>query len=125
MEDCIFCKIIKGEIPSYKIYEDKEFLAFLDVFPKGEGHTLVIPKKHVESVWDYENIGKYFEVVGKVARNHRRVSGKKIVRSNICGWDVPHAHVHVLPGQKDTLSGKQSDEKMKAILKKFKVPNFK
>ena len=63
MENCIFCKIVSGEIPSYKVYEDNEFMAFLDVRPLNLGHTLVIPKKHYRWVWDVPNIGEYYEVV--------------------------------------------------------------
>jgi len=126
MDDCIFCKIIKGEIPSYKVYEDDQFLGFLDIFPKSEGHALVIPKKHVEWVWDYKDLGKYFEVVGKVARHYRQVSGEKVVRSFILGWEVPHAHVQILPGKKDDLKGtKLDDNKLKELQKKYKVRNFK
>jgi len=122
MSDCIFCQIVKGKIPSYKVYEDDEFLAFLDVFPKTEGHTLVIPKKHVEWVWDYPNLGKYFEVVGKVARNHRKVIGGEMVRSMIFGLEVPHAHIHVKPGQKDNLKGdKLEEDEAKELIEKFKL----
>ena len=122
MSDCIFCKIVAGEIPSYKIYEDEDFLAFLDIFPKTEGHTLVIPKKHVQYVWDYENLGKYFETVGKIARHLRETSGEEIVKSVIWGWEVPHAHIHLMPGKIDKFKGeKRSDDEMKATQKKFKM----
>jgi histidine triad (HIT) family protein len=120
MTECLFCQIIKGEIPCYKIYEDKDFLAFLDIFPKTEGHTLVIPKKHAQYVWDYENLGKYFETVGKIARHLRQVSGEKIVKSVVWGWEVPHAHIHLMPGKTDNLSGqKLSGEQLEQIRRKF------
>ncbi|MBU1085335.1 MAG: HIT domain-containing protein [Candidatus Beckwithbacteria bacterium] len=119
MFDCIFCKIVKGEIPCYKIYEDEEFLAFLDIFPNSTGHTLVIPKEHVEWVWDCPNLGKYFEVVGKIARNHRKVNGEG-VRSLVFGWEIPHAHVHLMPGKKDNLKGeKLAGDEMEKIRKRF------
>ena len=122
MTDCIFCQIVKGEVPSYKIYEDEEFLAFLDVFPYTHGHTLVIPKKHVESVWDYEDLGKYFEVVGKIARSMREKVEDKIVRSSVVGTDVPHAHVHLLPGKKDMLKAeKLSADELEKQRKRFEV----
>ncbi len=122
MTDCIFCKIVKGELPSYKVYEDKEFLAFLDIFPKTEGHTLVIPKKHVEWVWDYPDLGKYFAVVAKIARHYRQVIGDPIVRSIIWGWEVPHAHIHLLPGKTNNLKGeKLPPETMIQTAKKFKA----
>ena len=98
MTDCVFCKIVAGEIPSYKVYEDEKYLAFLDIFPSAEGHTLVIPKKHVEWVWDHDNVGEYFEVVTKIAKHYREVSGD-IVRSNIDGWQIPHAHIHLKVGK--------------------------
>ena len=120
-KDCIFCKIVRGELPCYKIYEDEEFLAFLNIFPSTTGHTLVIPKKHVLWVWDYDNLGKYFEVVGKIARHFREVVGDG-VRSNIFGWDVPHAHVHLKPGKKDDLKNeKLSGERLEKIQERFKV----
>ena len=107
MSDCLFCKIIKGEIPCYKIYEDDGFLAFLDIFPKTEGHTLVIPKVHTEWVWDVKNLGKYFETVGKIARHLREKNNGNMVRSLVYGVEVAHAHVHLMPGQENNLSGKQ------------------
>ena len=59
-QNCIFCKIISGTIPSYKIYEDVNFLAFLDIHPQTPGHAQVIPKNHHRWVWDVPNIGEYF-----------------------------------------------------------------
>lgn len=104
MEDCIFCKIVKGEIPAYKIYEDKDFLAFLDIAPFVDGHTLVIPKKHYRWVWNlpvgrqvFPNIGQYFSVVQKIARHYQKVFGDEFVASLIWGMDVPHAHIQILP----------------------------
>ena len=68
-DNCIFCKIVEGYIPSYKIYETDNFLAFLDIAQFSEGHTLVIPKTHYRFVWDVPNIGEYFQVVQKVAQH--------------------------------------------------------
>ena len=119
MTDCIFCKIVAGEIPSYKIYEDDKYLAFLDIMPWCEGHTLVIPKSHVEWVWDYPESGEYFEFVGKVARHLRKVKGEG-VRAEIFGWDVSHAHIHLLPGRNEKKNGeKLSSEEMAKIQKKY------
>ncbi|PIP51835.1 HIT family protein [Candidatus Beckwithbacteria bacterium CG22_combo_CG10-13_8_21_14_all_01_47_9] len=121
MPDCLFCKIIKGEIKSYKIYEDKEFLAFLDIFPKSAGHTLVIPKAHVQWVWDYPELGRYFELVGKLARHLRRVSGHEVVRGLVYGVEVPHAHVHLMPNQTDEFDGKQLvADKLLALAKRYR-----
>ena len=60
--NCIFCKIVKGEIPSHKVYENEKFLAFLSIEPESPGHTLVIPKEHYRWVWDVPEAGEYFEV---------------------------------------------------------------
>ena len=100
MGDCIFCKIIRGEIPCFKIYEDKDFLAFLDISQFTKGHTIVIPKKHTRFVWDYKKIDKYFEVVAKIA-NHFKKMGFKYVDSMIFGRMVKHAHVHLIPHNGD------------------------
>ena len=97
MDNCIFCKIIKGEIPSYKVYEDKNFLAFLDARPQAPGHTLTIPKKHYRWVWDIPNVGEYFEVVRKIALAQKKAFETELVRSNIYGEEVPHAHTSTWP----------------------------
>lgn len=107
MTDCIFCKIVAGEIPSYKIYEDEKYLAFLDVFPKTSYQMLVIPKEHIEWVWDVPNLGEYYEVVGKVARHIREV-GKMPVRQMVYGFQVPHAHIQLRPGPKNDRDGSQA-----------------
>ncbi|MCX6816684.1 MAG: HIT domain-containing protein [Candidatus Beckwithbacteria bacterium] len=125
MTDCIFCKIVAGEIPSYKIYEDKDFLAFLDIFPKTEGHTLVIPKKHVQYVWDYDNLGKYFETVGKIARHLREKSKEEIVKLVVWGWEVPHAHIHLMPGKTDKFDGRKLNPgELQDLLKKYRFNSF-
>jgi len=97
MDDCIFCKIVKGEIPSYKIYEDDEFLAFLDISKFTRGHTLVIPKKHYRFVWDVENIQGYAKAVKKVCEHFNKDLGYKYVDTLSFGRMVPHAHMHLVP----------------------------
>lgn len=99
MQDSIFTKIIKGEIPCHKIYEDDKTFAFLDIHPKTPGHTLVIPKKQVEFVWDLEDedYEALMAAVKKVARRIRDTMGKPYVGELVIGIDVPHAHVHVYP----------------------------
>lgn len=106
-KDCIFCKIIRGEIPSHKVYEDKNFLAFLSIDPISPGHTLVIPKKHYRWVWDVPagrqtspNIGKYFEVAQKIALAQKKAFNTDFVLSKIIGEDVPHAHIWIYPDEK-------------------------
>ena len=99
MEDSIFTKIIKGEMPCHKIYEDDKTLAFLDIHPKQPGHTLVIPKKQIEFVWDLddEDYQAVMATAKKVARRIRDVLGKTYVGELVVGEEVPHAHVHIYP----------------------------
>ncbi|HET8709630.1 MAG TPA: HIT domain-containing protein [Candidatus Saccharimonadales bacterium] len=99
MQDSIFTKIIKGEIPCHKIYEDDKTLAFLDIHPVASGHTLVIPKNQVEFVWDLEaeDYQAVMATVQKVGRRLREVIATPYVGVSVVGTDVPHAHVHVVP----------------------------
>lgn len=99
MQDSIFTKIIKGEIPSHKIYEDDSTLAFLDIHPVSPGHTLIVPKKQVEFVWDLpdEDYQAVMAIAKKLARHLREVMGTSYVGERIEGVDVPHAHVHLIP----------------------------
>jgi histidine triad (HIT) family protein len=99
MADSIFTRIIKGEIPCHKVYEDDETFAFLDIHPKMPGHTLVIPKKQVEFIWDLEDEDYYalMTTVQKVGRRIRQIMGKKYVGIQIIGEEVPHVHVHIFP----------------------------
>lgn len=108
MEDCIFCKIIKGEIPSSKVYEDDEILAFNDINPAAPIHILVIPKKHIKSLADMENgdevlVGKIYNVINKIAEEKGfKEAGYRVLVN--CGKDagqeVMHLHFHILAGQK-------------------------
>ncbi len=100
MKDCIFCKIVNGEIPSYKIAENDNFLAFLDISQMTKGHTLVIPKKHHQYMWDVPNIGEYFEFVKKIG-NHFIDLGYKYVDTITMGRQIPHSHVHLIPHDGD------------------------
>ena len=107
MNDCIFCKIIKKEIPSSIVYEDSEILAFRDINPAAPVHILVIPKKHIScakdiKVEDEALIGKIFTVINKIAADLKLENGFRIV--NNCGEDggqeVMHLHFHLLGGKK-------------------------
>lgn len=118
--DCIFCKIIKGEIPSHKVYEDAEFLAFLDIDPLSPGHTLIIPKQHYRWVWDVPHAGAYFEVAQKIALAQKKAFQTDFVLSKIVGEEVPHAHIWVYPDR--DVAGDKKDfvtnaEKIKNCLK--------
>ena len=105
MEDCIFCKIVKGEIPSEKVYEDEEILAFKDINPAAPIHILVIPKKHIKSLVevnqndDKELISKIYFVINKIAEK-QGISEKGFRVIVNCGEDggqeVGHLHFHVL-----------------------------
>jgi histidine triad (HIT) family protein len=99
MDDSIFTKIIKGEIPCHKIYEDDYTLAFLDIHPRTPGHTLVIPKKQIEFVWDldHQDYISLMETTQKVARRIREVMNSPYVGQMIIGIDVPHAHIQLFP----------------------------
>ncbi|MDQ3076558.1 MAG: HIT domain-containing protein [bacterium] len=100
MENCIFCKIIKGDIPSYRVFEDNDFLAFLDIQPQSPGHVQVIPKNHHRWVWDVPNAGAYFEVVQKVAKAQRKAFDTDFIISKMVGDEVHHAHIWVFPNNK-------------------------
>lgn len=99
MQESVFTKIIKGNIPSHKVYEDDSTLAFLDIYPAAEGHTLVIPKKQVEFIWDLDedDYQALMASVQKIGLRLREVTGKTYVGTMVVGTDVPHAHVHVVP----------------------------
>lgn len=99
MEDSIFTKIVKGEIPSHKVYEDALTMAFLDIHPVQPGHTLVIPKKQVEFVWDLpeEDYQAVMSTVYRVAQRLRDILGVHYVGEVIEGVEVPHAHVKLIP----------------------------
>lgn len=99
MQDSIFTKIIKGEIPSFKLYEDEKTLAFLDIHPVTEGHTLVIPKRQVEFLWDLsdEDYQAVMATAKKVARHLRAKLTYQYIGQQVVGVDVPHTHVHLIP----------------------------
>ncbi len=98
MEESVFTKIVKGEIPCYKIYEDEKTLAFLDIHPESMGHTLVIPKVQVDKVYELsdDDYAALFSTVKKVAQRMEKVLGVRTLMK-VVGTDVPHAHVHLMP----------------------------
>ena len=108
MEDCLFCKIIKGEIPSTKAYEDEDILAFNDINPAAPIHILVIPKKHIKSLAHMQKedeaiVGKIYGVINKIAEEKGfKDNGYRVIVN--CGKDagqeVMHLHFHVLAGAK-------------------------
>jgi histidine triad (HIT) family protein len=115
MENCIFCKIVKKEIPASIVYEDPDFLGFLSIDPMSPGHTLVIPKQHCRWVWDVPDAGSYFEIVKKIALAQKKAFNTEFVLSKIVGEEVHHAHVWVFPDNKVT-GDKKDFEKNKKLL---------
>ena len=103
--DCIFCKIIAGEIPSHKVYEDDTVLAFRDIEPKAPVHILVVPKKHITGAADVQSedgevIGHIFRVIAQVA-DRQGLTDFRVVTNNGAGagQTVPHLHFHILAGR--------------------------
>ncbi len=127
MSDSIFTKIIKGDIPSHKIYEDDKTIAFLDIEPYTYGHTLVVPKEQVDHLWDIndELYQHLMTVAKKVANRQREVLKPKRVGIVLEGFAVPHAHVHVFPmseGLEATIEhtvSKPSDDQLAEMAKKL------
>ena len=123
----IFTRIIKGEIPCYKIYEDENYFAFLDINPMVKGHTLVIPRREVDYIFDMddEEIAAFQVFAKKVAIAIKRAFPCVKVGQAVLGLEVPHAHIHLIPMQseKDMLFSnpklKLEDEEMKAIASKI------
>ena len=99
MENCIFCKIVKGDIPCVKIWENEKYLAFLDLNPVNPGHTLLIPKKHTDYIFDLED-NEYQELMlqGKrLAKILKDNLNPKRVGLVVEGFAIPHVHIHLIP----------------------------
>ncbi|AUB53763.1 HIT family protein [Enterococcus mundtii] len=137
MDNCIFCKIINQEIPSYKIYEDEKIYAFLDISQSTKGHTLIIPKEHVTDIFDYneELASDVFARIPKIARSIEKafpeMEGLNIINNNreLAYQTVFHSHIHLIPrySKQDDFSihfgNHQADyttEEMTAIQEKIK-----
>ena len=99
----IFTKIVEGQIPSYKIYEDKKFYAFLDINPMAKGHTLVIPKQEVDYLFDIDDtmLSEMVVVAKKIAKAMEQAVACTRVGMMVIGLEVPHAHIHLIPIQKE------------------------
>lgn len=100
----IFTKIINGDIPSYKIVEDDNFYAFLDINPLKKGHTLVIPKVEVDYIFDLEGdlLGGLHQFAQKVAKALEKTISCKRIAVVVLGLEVPHAHIHLIPMDKES-----------------------
>lgn len=105
MEDCLFCKIVAGEIPSNKLYEDDELLAFYDIAPQAPVHFLVIPKQHIVGCEDIDEsnsavVAKAFELIARLTREMGIESFRVVSNTGEeAGQSVPHLHFHVLAGR--------------------------
>lgn len=97
MSDCVFCKIVSGQIPCYQVYEDQNFLAFLDINPISRGHIQLVPKQHYRWVFDIPNFGEYFETVKKVSLAVKAAVNADYVSLLTFGREVEHAHVWIVP----------------------------
>jgi histidine triad (HIT) family protein len=97
MDNCVFCKIVKNEIPAIKVYEDDNFMAFMDIKPLNKGHVQLIPKNHYRWTWDVPNFGEYWEVARKVAKAQMKGLGAHMVEFLTHGMEVEHAHIWIVP----------------------------
>lgn len=101
MEDCVFCKIIKGEIPAEKVWENNDYLAFLSISPINPGHTLVIPKEHTDYFFDLSDkiLSEIMIICKPIAEAQRKAFNPKMDKIGImvAGGEVAHAHVHLIP----------------------------
>jgi histidine triad (HIT) family protein len=110
MNNCLFCKIINEEIPSHKVYEDSDILAFLDINPQSPGHVQVIPKNHYRFVWDIPNYDNYSLVVQKIAKAMQGVFGTEAIHMKVVGEEIPHAHTWIFPDPQEAKGDKKDFE---------------
>ncbi len=98
MKVCMFCKIVSGEVPSFKVYEDEKFLGFLDINPLNLGNSLLIPKMHYRWVYDVPNFGEYWEAAKILSlATKRAVEDCDSIGYLTLGYEVPHAHIRIVP----------------------------
>jgi histidine triad (HIT) family protein len=133
-KDCLFCKIISGQIPSKKVFENEEVFAFLDIFPIASGHTVVVPKNHCMNLLDFpENeISPFFSALKQIAgmlKNKLGADGFNIIQNNFpaAGQVIPHYHYHIIPRREGDnaihfkqKAAKEEDSVLDAILAKLK-----
>ncbi len=107
-QECIFCKIVKGEIPSYRIYDDSDAIAFLDINPATPGHSLVVPKKHSVNIFDVDadELARVMKIIKRVAEKIKSEMGTdsiNIIQNNgrLSGQIVDHIHFHIIPRYQD------------------------
>ena len=108
-QKCIFCAIVGNQIPAFRVYEDDNFIAFLDIRPLNKGHTLVVSKKHHRWTYEIENFGAYWEVAKKIALAAILSLEAKYVQFITAGMGVHHAHIHVVPRYENDGHGEYID----------------
>lgn len=108
-QKCIFCAIVANQMPSFKVYDDDNFIAFLDIRPLNKGHALVIPKKHYRWTYDVESFGSYWEIAKKIALAQINGLEAKFVQFLTAGLGVSHAHIHVVPRYENDGHGEYLD----------------
>ena len=118
MKDCLFCKIINGDIPCYKVYEDDTILAFLDVNPDSDGHTLIVPKTHYKDINDIPNdvLIHVYEVARKLSKllqERLNCDGISLLQNNGSVQEVKHYHLHLKPYYSNNSSVKLVKDKTK------------
>jgi histidine triad (HIT) family protein len=132
MAECLFCRIVSGELPATVVYEDDTSVAFLDHRPLFQGHTLLVPREHVETLGElsFKLVGPYFEaaqLLSRAVESAMDAQGTFVAMNNRVSQSVPHLHVHVVPRRKgDGLKGffwprtkYKSDEDMEEVKKKI------
>lgn len=97
MDNCPFCKIVRGKLPTYKFYEDVNYLAFLDIKPLNPGNSLLIPKIHYRWIYDVADFGHYWEIAKKVALATQKAINAPSINFLTLGYEVPHAHIRIIP----------------------------
>lgn len=130
-KDCVFCKIVAGKLPSYRVYEDDRHVAFLDINPFSLGHTLVCPRRHGETLWDMDEreIAEVFKVASKVSMgvvSAVKADGFRVMQNNgeAANQAVAHIHVHVIPSRLEEKGKfarlKLSDDEMSKVAASIK-----
>lgn len=142
VKECIFCRIIRGEAPAYRVYEDEKVLAFLDIHPSSPGHTLIIPKTHEAQLehLSEEDARKLFAVLHKLTGRIQSAVGASSSTIGInngpdSGQEVPHVHIHVIPRPRGVgggiiqgvtrMSMRPTEAEMRQIAEQIKLPRLK
>lgn len=102
MSDCVFCKIVAGDLPCYKIYEDPLFFGFLDIYPRTRGHSILVSKKHYKWVYDVPEFDKFWLTALKITKAMQKALNPTFVTYVTHGLEIPHAHIHIMPRKGET-----------------------